>query len=112
MTIPRFGNVMPIHCDVLALIGWRLSRGDSGIASKPSDRIAIMQEGQDRLVAETGVDFGYDLEMWREYLLEAEEHEYTHPYAYQSVDDEVRRAISDPDFQRHAELAAKSSTQS
>ena len=91
---------------MLTLIGWHLSLGNSEIVEDAKKRIHVMRQGHDMLVNDTGTDFGYDLVRWREFLLEHEEYGYTFPYAFDVVDEEVRRAISDPEFQQFALAAA------
>jgi hypothetical protein len=104
MTIPRFGNIMPIHGSVLSLIGWHLSRRGAHLIAAECERIATMRGGHRDLKAETGQDFGFDLAAWRKYLL-ANSDSYNHPYAFARVDQVVREAIADPEFARLAEAA-------
>ena len=45
-----------------------------------------MIQARDALVKLTGVDFGYDLKAWHEFLIENDEYiGYRHEYAYRSV---------------------------
>ena len=51
---------------------------------------------QPMLVKMTGMDFGYDLQRWHQYMLKQEEqHGYTHPYAADGVIPAVERAIAE-----------------
>lgn len=108
MTLEHFGNVMPIHCGVLSLIGWHLSRGESHLIVDDAARIAEMRRGHDELVAITGLDFGFNLGEWRSFLLEFSA-EYKHPYAFAVVDQAVQDAIMDPTFIRLAKRCEPSS---
>ena len=56
MSIPGFGNIMPIHGDVLPLIGWRLSRGGSELIEDESERLEEVRMGHAELVRATGED--------------------------------------------------------
>jgi len=107
MSIPGFGNILPIHGHILALIGWRLSRGGSELVRSEPQRLEQMRSGHAELVRLTRQDFGYDLAKWREFLLAHDEaFGYRHPYAFASVDRAVKAALSEADFPRLAELAA------
>jgi hypothetical protein len=107
MSIPGFGNIMPIHGEVLALIGWRISRGGSRLITSRAERLQEMRRGHANLVRNTGHDFGYDLAKWRAFLVAHDkEYGYRHPYAFASVERAVKAAIADPDFLQLAELAA------
>ena len=106
MTIPGFGNMLPIHFSVLSLIGWRLSRGGSELLLDESERVTEMRRGRAALVEDTGKDFGFDLRAWQDYLLKNEDLGYTHPYSFSSVDRAVKNALSDPGYARLAKVAA------
>lgn len=107
MSIPGFGRIVPVHGEVLSLIGWRLSRGGSELIASEPDRVEEMRTGHADLVRTTRQDFGYDLQKWRDFLLvHDKEFGYRHPYAFASVDRAVMAAIADPEFIRLAELAA------
>ena len=107
MSIPGFGNIVPIHGKILSLIGWRLSRGGSELIAPEPERIEQMRTGHADLVRTTGQDFGYDLAKWRRFLLAHDrEFGYRHPYAFASVDRAVKAAIDDPEFARLSALAA------
>ncbi|MCR9115803.1 MAG: hypothetical protein NXI22_02510 [bacterium] len=83
---------------------------DGGFVVVVVKRDSTASEGHDSLVRDTGADFAYDLQLWREYLLENEKHGYSHPYAFEAVDAEVRRAIADAEFLRHVEMATDPDT--
>ena len=107
MSIPGFGNIMPIHGEILSLIGWRLSRGGSEVIASEPQRLEQMRTGHAQLVRTTRQDYGYDLAKWREFLLaHDEEFGYRHPYGFGSVDRAVRAAMADPEYARLAKLAA------
>jgi hypothetical protein len=107
MTIPRFGRSMPVHGEILRLIGWDLSRGESELISDEAERVEMMRQGHAELVRKTGEDYGFDLVKWRTFLLQPPDRfGYRHPYAFATVDQEVRRAIDDPKFGRMAATAA------
>lgn len=107
MSIPDFGRIVPIHFDILGLIGWRLSPGGSELIAFEPERLEQMRSGHADLVKSAGQDFGYDLAKWREFLLaHDEEFGYRHPYAFAAVDRAVRAAIADPEFARLGSLAA------
>jgi hypothetical protein len=107
MSVPRFGNIMPVHGEVLRLIGWDLSRGSSELITDESERVEMMRQGHAELVRQTGVDYGFDLARWRTFLLQPPDRfGYRHPYAFAWVDHEVRRAVDDPKFRQIAAIAA------
>ena len=107
MSIPGFGNIVPVHGEILSLVGWRLSRGGSELIVSECERVEEMRTGHAGLVRMTGQDFGYDVGKWRDFLLKHdEEFGYRHPYAFATVDRAVKAAIADPEFTRLAELAA------
>lgn len=105
MTLRPFGNVMPIHLDVLALAGYVPIHGERRIGRAPTDdaRKAAMRKGRRALRSATGRDFGYDLAAWRNLLLADEDSGYTHPYAFAGVDRAVRNAIKNARWRRLAE---------
>lgn len=107
MSIPWFGNIMPIHGAILSLVGWRLTRGGCWIPTDDDERLAQMRAGHAELVRQTGVDFGFDLGQWLELLMSAEEFGYRHPYAFAKVDRTIKDAIADPEFARMRELAER-----
>ncbi|MBN1310286.1 MAG: hypothetical protein JXB30_02625 [Anaerolineae bacterium] len=95
---------------MLRLIGYSLGAGDTEIEPDVSKRLKIMGSGHDALVQATGRDFGYNLQKWRRFLCRnGEKFGYTHPYAYEAVDQVVQWAIDDPEFQRLAKLLGDSS---
>ena len=53
----------------------------------------------------TGVDFGYDLAAWHEYLQSTTPHNesYMHPYAWSGVSSAISEFIHDPERIRLAE---------
>ena len=91
---------------MLSLAGWHVEINESYVLKDEQERLEKMAHGHAELVAETTVDFGYDLAAWRELLLTFDEFGYQHPYAFNIVDDAVRAAIADPEFPRLAALAA------
>ena len=66
-----------------------------------------MRAGHAELVRSTGFDFGFDVGLWRELLLTAEEFGYRHPYGFANVDRTIRDAIADPEFARMRKLAER-----
>jgi len=109
LTIPRLGRITPIQGDMLCLIGYRLGRRPSQVLIEPSieDRLAIMRRGRARLRQATEVDFGYDIEAWRDHLLTRPELGYTHPYAFEGVDREVVQSIADEERRRLAHMLSE-----
>ncbi len=108
MTMDHFGKVMPIHIDVLELIGWDVSMEETKLIKSEAKRIECMRTGHANLVRATRQDYGYDLVKWRDFLmLYDKEFGYCHPYAFDGVDEAVRAAIADPTFARLAALAAE-----
>src|SRR5262245_51700628 len=105
MTLRPFGNVMPIHLDVLALAGYVQILYERRIGLAPTDeaRKAAMRNGRRALCRKTGRDFGYDLAAWRDHLLADEDSGYTHPYAFSGVNWAVRNAIKAARWRRLAE---------
>ena len=108
MSIPRFGKIMPVHGEILSLIGWRLTRGESVLIEDQSERLSEMRYGREGLVQITGQDFKFDLAKWHKFLLDNDEYGYHHPYAFQGVDRAVRDAINDSEFTRCAKIAQES----
>ena len=97
MTLMSFGNAMPVHIDMLSLVGYESADRDMQPATTLNARKLAMQTGLHSLRQVTGTDFGYDPAMWREYLIEAgDEHGYTHPWAFSEVDAAVLAALDDP----------------
>jgi hypothetical protein len=106
MTLPRFGKVVPIQCDVLRLIGYRLTRGHVGLDIPDEERLANMREGLAALHQKTGQDFGYDVAAWHKYLLSRSDLGYDHPYGFAGVRRAVREAARDPERARLIRLLA------
>lgn len=96
MTLESFGNVVPIHIDMLQLVGYEWAERDMRPTTNLNARKRVMMAGLHDLKQATDVDFGYDASAWREFLIQwGDEFGYTHPYAYESVDAAVRRALLD-----------------
>ena len=108
MTIPGFGNIVPIQGDLLMMIGWELTRAGAKLIAAEPQRIEQMRRGHAELVRTTGEDFGYDLTKWRDFLMRHDKaYGYRHPYAFKSVDRAVKAAIEhDTDYRRLAVQAA------
>lgn len=53
MSIAEFGNIMPVHGEVLSLIGWRLGRGESMVIEAEAERLEKMRTGHVELVRMT-----------------------------------------------------------
>ncbi len=100
MTLPRFGRVVPIQCDILRLIGYRLTPVHVGLDIPDEERGANMRAGRAALMEGTGQDFGYDLAAWHKYLLSRPELGYAHAYGFASVQRAVREAACDPERAR------------
>jgi hypothetical protein len=47
MSIPGFGNVVPIHFSILSLAGWKLETTGSGLLRDDSERLAEMRRGRE-----------------------------------------------------------------
>ena len=98
MTMRSFGKAMPIHLDMLSLVGYESVGRDMQPAVNLNARKRAMLSGLHSLRKTTDADFGYDVQLWREYLIEAgNEHDYTHPWAFSGVDAAVLAALDDPD---------------
>jgi uncharacterized protein (TIGR02996 family) len=97
MTLRPFGNVMPIHLDVLALAGYERVSRERQLRRAGTDaaRKAAMRKGRRALCRRTGRDFGYDLAAWRDFLMADEDSGYAHPYAFAGVDRAVQQATKD-----------------
>jgi len=107
LTIAKFGRVTPIQGEMLRLIGYRLGRRQSLIEPTVEDRLAIMRLGRTHLRQLTGVDFGYNIEAWRDHLLAQPELGYTHPYAFEGVDHEVVQSVADEERCRLAHMLSE-----
>ena len=106
MTIPAFGRCTGVQMAILELAGYDLGEPEPTFIRHEQMRLAVMRESLRNLVEWTGQDYGFDLSLWREFLIAyGEEHGYTHPYAFGSVDEAILRAANDPDFGRWAKLA-------
>jgi hypothetical protein len=101
MTSRSFGRAVPIHFDMLRLVGYvdePLEQEDYAPAKTLNARKRSMRSGRHELKQHTGADFGYDPSAWREFLLGAgKEYGYKHPYAFARVDRAVLEAMADPD---------------
>jgi hypothetical protein len=111
MTLESFGRAVPIHMDMLKLVGYEYKAGDMIRATGGDARKRTMREGLQSLRKATNADFGYSPSAWREFLIENRYAlGYTHPYAFRGVDKAVQEAMHDPDvFAALAELAAEES---
>ena len=96
MTLRSFGRAVPIHMDMLRLLGYVFANRNMTRATTDDGKIEAMRDGRQRLVHATGQDFGFDVSAWRDFLIErGEDFGYTHPYAYKTVDRAVRKWIAD-----------------
>jgi len=108
MTLMSFGHAMPIHLDMLSLVGYESVERDMQPATTLNVRKLAMQSGLKSLRQITGVDFGYDPAMWREYLLDDDDdHGYQHPWAFAGVDAAILAALDDPDVVAAIDLMAQ-----
>lgn len=85
MSIPGFGRITYVQGLMLGLIGYSITRGGATLDIPDKERIQNMRQARDDLVELTGQDFGYDLKLWRQFLSQHDDYEYTHPYAYSAV---------------------------
>ncbi|MEZ6092996.1 MAG: hypothetical protein R3C03_01990 [Pirellulaceae bacterium] len=100
MTLMSFGNAMPIHIDMLSLVGYESAERDLVPARNLNARKRAMMLGLHSLRKITNADFGYEAAMWRDFLIESgNEFGYTHPYAFHAVDKAVQNALADPAVQ-------------
>ncbi len=98
VTLISFGRAMPIHLELLSLVGYEDEGRDMVPAKELNARKRAMMPGLHSLRKTTGADFGYDAAAWRKFLIEnGEEYGYMHPYAHVSVDKAVQAALSDPE---------------
>jgi hypothetical protein len=95
VTIYRFGQVTPTQMYILWFIGYRLSMDEATLAIPDEERIKNIVLARKTLHSFTGVDFGYDLSAWHNFLIEQKDHGYTHPYAFRGVKQAVLEAKSD-----------------
>jgi hypothetical protein len=96
VTLLSFGRAMPIHIDMLSLVGYDDDNRDMVPAKGLNARKRAMISGLHSLRKTTGADFGYDAAAWRQFLIDnGNKYGYTHPYAYDSVDKAVQIALSD-----------------
>lgn len=108
MTIQSFGRVMPIHLDMLSLVGYEDVGRDMRPAVKLNARKRSMRAGLLSLRKSTGQDFGFDVNLWREYLIGTGSlHGYTHPWAYAGVDAAVVAALDHSDVIAALELMSR-----
>ncbi len=97
MTLRSFGRAVPIHMHMLSLVGYECAEADMRPATTGNSRKNAMREGRHSLVRTTGIDFGYDVAAWRDFLKDrGKEFGYKHPYAFASVDRAVQCAMNDP----------------
>jgi hypothetical protein len=98
MTIPRFGRVTPLQCDMLAFAGHVLSRNPVANATD-EQRIAAITSGHAALVERVGRDLGYELQPWHDLLFSHPDHraEYRFRYAWSTVKAAIESAFVDPD---------------
>ena len=104
MTLPDYGRVTPVQMDMLMLAGEPLLHGVE--APSDLDRVRVMKEARESLKKFTGVDFGYDLSAWNEFLLTSPEFskEYTFSYAWKAVKRRIEELIRDPHRARLVEM--------
>jgi hypothetical protein len=95
MTIDKFGRIMPIHGEMLRLIGYRIAVFETTLEIPDRERMNIIVTGRMNLCLMTDVDWEYDLSAWRRFLIAHEKHGYTHPYAFTGVDSAVQQATRD-----------------
>ena len=110
MTDPRFGKVTPLQMCVLKLAGEPCGGYDTDEEPTDTERVKLMNAGRDSLRQHTGVDLGYDLQAWHEFLLNSEEHrkEYTHRYAWSIVRRTVLELLAGEERLRRQRLAEDS----
>ncbi len=108
MTLMSFGRAVPIHMDMLVLVGYELSQRDIRPAATQDVRKRAMMAGLHSLRRITKNDFGYDAVAWRKFLIESgDKFGYTHAYAFASVDRAVRTALEDPNVIATLKLLAE-----
>ncbi|MCY2985441.1 MAG: hypothetical protein NTY15_17585 [Planctomycetota bacterium] len=91
---------MPIHIDMLSLVGYESEDRDMVPAKNLNAQKRAMMSGLHSLRRTTNVDFGFDAAAWRDFLIESgNEFGYTHPFAYRAVDKAVQNALENPDVQ-------------
>ena len=61
MTLRSFGRAVPIHMDMLRLLGYVFANRNMTRATTDDGKIEAMRDGQQRLVHATGQDFGFDV---------------------------------------------------
>lgn len=94
---------------MLSLVGYESAGRDMQPAANLNARKRAMRAGLQSLRQTTGADFGYDVALWREYLIEAgDAYGYTHPWAYSGVDSAVVAAIADPNVIAALDLMSQS----
>ncbi len=89
MTIARFGRITPTQGDMLWLVGYYLSMAESTLDIPDDERKDHMIAGRKALIDKTGMDFGYDLTAWHNFLIDHKEHGYDHPFAFKGVKEAV-----------------------
>lgn len=102
MTIPGFGQITPVQGNLLLLAGYRLTRSQKfNEAPIPDDeKVSLMRKGLQSLRSATGMDFGFDLSAWEQYLMSDRDSGYRHPYAFRETRRRIAAAIDDPQRMR------------
>ena len=92
---------------MLGLAGYILDRLDEDRPASDGKRINAIRNARQELKRLTGVDHGYDLKAWADYL-SAGDFGYDHPYAWRGVRTAIENAAQDLDRGRLLDvLAAK-----
>ncbi|HET9906762.1 MAG TPA: hypothetical protein VFQ23_08970 [Anaerolineales bacterium] len=99
----KFGRTTPSQMYMLALAGIDDSIDQVELELSDEERISKITWGRRLLQHMTGKDFGFDLVSWRNFLMTNDDNDkfgYKHPYAFENVDKEIQRSISDASQER------------
>ena len=91
------GKFTPLQANVLGLGGVVCGVPEDLISEE--DRLNVMAKGLSNLRKETGMDFGFDICKWNEFLLNSPKFhdEYTFDYGWRSVNAAILELVSDED---------------
>jgi len=98
--IAQFGLVTQSQLAILKLIRYRLSGDEVNLSIPDDERISNMILGRKGLGKLTGLDFGYDLAAWDQFLIARAEYYYTFSYAFKLVQQAVHHYKSDTGRER------------
>ncbi|HXD10446.1 MAG TPA: hypothetical protein VN653_10315, partial [Anaerolineales bacterium] len=103
----KFGRTTLSQMLMLALAGIDDSINRVEIELSDEEKMNRMALGRKLLQKMTGMDFGFDLTIWRNFFMTNDEYEYKHPYAFENVDKAIQLAILDTNRKQIIDMREK-----